>query len=128
MLLLIGLLAVRQMFGEAAVSDTQLERQVLARLQVIDVERILNNNRIINKYLKCMLRQGVCPPEARDFRRVLPKLIKHLCEKCTDRQRTALKQIFTFVRTKFPKEWEQMKILYATNPEDQIRMEKFAAT
>nr|AWW17230.1 chemosensory protein 6 [Riptortus pedestris] len=112
----------------SAVTQADIERSVFMRLQVIDVERILTNNRIITKYIKCMLRQGVCPPEARDFRRTIPVILRHLCENCTDRQRNALKLIFTFVKENYPDEWGRLMKLYDPKGEAQERLNAFIAS
>nr|AYN07336.1 chemosensory protein 8 [Yemma signatus] len=111
-----------------ALTEVELEKAVLSRIQVIDIERILTNDRIINKYLKCMLRQGVCPPEARDFRRTLPTILRKLCDSCTDRQKKSLRQIFMFVRTKFPNEWERLLKLYDPKNEARERLNDFIKT
>lgn len=34
----------------------------------LDLDQILNNERIYKKYLECLIRRGKCTPDARDLR------------------------------------------------------------
>lgn len=48
--------------------DKDPARRALYRLERIDVDTMLNNNRIMTNYVKCFVGKGACSPEARDFR------------------------------------------------------------
>lgn len=39
----------------------------------VDVDRILQNNRVLNNYVRCMLDEGPCTPEGRELRSKLRK-------------------------------------------------------
>ncbi|KAL1110318.1 hypothetical protein AAG570_007851 [Ranatra chinensis] len=54
--------------GCQAITDAQIAQIVLARLELIDIDRLLDNARILDSYIRCMLHRGPCSPEGRDFR------------------------------------------------------------
>lgn len=44
-----------------------------------DVDEVLNNQRILKNYIKCMLDKGPCTPEGKDFRsKLIFKIIKRI--------------------------------------------------
>lgn len=47
---------------------TGQSQTALQRLENIDVDKILGNNRILTNYVRCFLDEGACSPEARDFK------------------------------------------------------------
>lgn len=49
-------------------SNNDPSRIALQRLETIDVDKILGNNRILTNYIRCFLNEGACSPEARDFK------------------------------------------------------------
>lgn len=42
-----------------------------------DVDEVLNNQRILKNYIKCMLDKGPCTPEGKDFRSKFYSTIKN---------------------------------------------------
>ncbi|XP_022192879.1 ejaculatory bulb-specific protein 3 [Nilaparvata lugens] len=92
--------------ANAAPKEKDPERKALYRLEYIDIEKVLDNNRMLTNFIRCFLRQGPCTPEARDFRKLLPKLAKTMCSDCTARQRYIIKKVFKHLMEERPKEWE----------------------
>nr|SAJ59008.1 putative chemosensory protein [Triatoma brasiliensis] len=103
----------------------QIHRSWFQRLSVIPVEDVLNNRRILNKYLGCLLRRTVCAPEARDFRILLPSILREPCNNCTERQRSSLKKIFEHVHTVHPGEWQEIMSMYDPKSEHQEKIINF---
>uniref|UniRef100_T1H9C9 Insect pheromone-binding family n=1 Tax=Rhodnius prolixus TaxID=13249 RepID=T1H9C9_RHOPR len=103
----------------------QIHKSWFQRLSVIQVEDVLNNKRILNKYLGCLLKRTVCAPEARDFRILLPSILRAPCTNCTERQRTSLKKVFGHVHELHPNEWQQIMSMYDPKSEHQEKIINF---
>lgn len=57
MVLLLGLIAIC------------LSQKAPARLDNINIESVLSNDRVLTNYIKCLLDQGACTREGRDLKR-----------------------------------------------------------
>ncbi|CAB0016829.1 unnamed protein product [Nesidiocoris tenuis] len=52
----------------SAVTTNMRERQFFRHLASVDIDGILGNKRLIDKYMKCLLKTGKCDPAMRDLR------------------------------------------------------------
>ncbi|KPJ19822.1 Ejaculatory bulb-specific protein 3 [Papilio machaon] len=73
-----------------------------------DVGSLLENDRILISYTKCFLDKGPCTPDAKEFKRDIPEVLRTSCEKCTDKQKEIIKQIIGTVMKRHPKSWVQL--------------------
>ncbi|XP_075215748.1 ejaculatory bulb-specific protein 3-like [Lycorma delicatula] len=105
----LGLLLVIIALNIGSVSgakDRDPERKALYRLEYIDIQKVLENHRMLTNFIKCFLRRGPCTPEARDFRKLLPKLAISMCNDCTVGQKHIIKKVFNHLMIQRPKEWQ----------------------
>nr|AWC68026.1 chemosensory protein 8 [Matsumurasca onukii] len=87
-------------------------RRSLHRLEKIDVNTMLGNSRIMTNYIKCFMGKGPCSPEARDFRKLIPKLTKTACGDCTPNQKRVIKKIFLFIYNERNSDWQLLQQLF----------------
>jgi hypothetical protein len=52
----------------AALSAADKQKTYTTKYDNVDVDSILANNRILNNYIKCMLDEGPCTPDARELK------------------------------------------------------------
>ncbi|CAH1393650.1 unnamed protein product [Nezara viridula] len=57
------------------------------RWDTIDIDQILKNDRILKKYIDCLMDRGKCSPDAQELKKVLPEAMQTECAKCTDAQK-----------------------------------------
>nr|AXU25091.1 chemosensory protein 12 [Cyrtorhinus lividipennis] len=108
-------LLVASIFTVAAaiVTREMREREFFRHLEAIDVDGITNNQRLVDKYIKCLLKTGKCDPAMKDLRISLPLILEHMCEtRCSERERTNLRKLFMYIRTNRPLEWDRLSKLY----------------
>ncbi|XP_015177490.1 PREDICTED: ejaculatory bulb-specific protein 3-like [Polistes dominula] len=84
-----------------------------------DVDRVIRNNRILNSYIRCLLDEGYCTPEAREIKDMLADVLQTTCSKCTPKQRMNVKKIVNHITTRKPKEWARLSAKY--DPEGQYQ-------
>jgi hypothetical protein len=52
----------------AVVCAADKQKAYTTKYDNVDVESILSNNRILTSYIKCMLDEGPCTPDARELK------------------------------------------------------------
>nr|QCX43092.1 chemosensory protein csp12 [Helopeltis theivora] len=89
--------------------DEEFYRRVF---EEVDPDFILDNERILNSYLKCFYSEGDCNRHAEVVKESIPDVLKTVCGRCTPKQ----KEIFKYSLNKFipahPKEWDKMLSIY----------------
>ncbi|XP_022183152.1 putative odorant-binding protein A10 [Myzus persicae] len=84
----------------------------MKRFDKLNVEQVLNNDRVLASHLKCFLNEGPCVQQSRDLKRVIPVIANNGCNGCTERQMTTIKKSLNFLRTKKPVEWARLVNIY----------------
>uniref|UniRef100_R4FKV6 Putative insect pheromone-binding family n=1 Tax=Rhodnius prolixus TaxID=13249 RepID=R4FKV6_RHOPR len=83
----------------------------------LDLDQILNNERIYKKYLECLIRRGKCTPDARDLRDALPDALQNECTKCTLKQKLGSEKVIKFLLKKKPNDFHLLEKTYDPNGE-----------
>lgn len=53
----------------------------------LDLDEILSSDRLLNKYVECLLDKGRCAPDAKTLKDTLPDALENECSKCTEKQK-----------------------------------------
>ncbi|XP_028174961.1 uncharacterized protein LOC114363442 [Ostrinia furnacalis] len=77
-----------------------------------DISEVLNNERLLNSYTKCLLDKGPCTPEVKKVKDKLPEALATRCAKCTDKQKQIGKQLAKEVKAKRPDLWKELVAHY----------------
>ncbi|XP_034173650.1 chemosensory protein 6 [Osmia lignaria lignaria] len=93
----------------------------------VDVDRILQNGRVLTNYIKCMLGEGPCTNEGRELKRTLPDALSTGCSKCNEKQKITAEKVINHLRIKRPTDWERLTARYDPNGEYMKRYENTQA-
>ncbi|CAH1395238.1 unnamed protein product [Nezara viridula] len=63
----------------------------------IDLDEILNNDRLYEKYFKCIMGKGKCTPDGKELKNDMPDAIKTDCSKCSDKQKEGTDKVLKFM-------------------------------
>ncbi|CAL1687532.1 unnamed protein product [Lasius platythorax] len=74
----------------------------------VEVDRILQNNRVLNNYIRCMLDEGPCTAEGRELRKTLPDALSTDCSKCNDKQKAMAEKVINHLKTKRSRDWDRL--------------------
>ncbi|CAD1480437.1 unnamed protein product [Heterotrigona itama] len=66
----------------------------------IDLDSILNSDRLLNNYINCLLDVGSCTPDAKELKKSLPDALENECEKCSEKQKTGSEKVIRFLINK----------------------------
>ncbi|XP_059621749.1 ejaculatory bulb-specific protein 3-like [Phlebotomus argentipes] len=82
------------------------------RYDDMDIEGILDNSRILTNYIKCLVNEGPCTPDARELKSILPEALESDCAKCTDKQRVSTQIVLNYLIENRPDAWDALENVY----------------
>ncbi|KAL4704243.1 hypothetical protein ACJJTC_016261 [Scirpophaga incertulas] len=78
------------------------------RYDVINVDEVLGNSRLLKGYLKCVLNKGQCTAEGRELKSHIVEALQNGCAKCTKAQREGMRKVIKHLVTKEKEYWEEL--------------------
>ncbi|XP_029160078.1 allergen Tha p 1-like [Nylanderia fulva] len=93
----------------------------------VDVNAILQSDRLLNQYMDCALDRGPCTADARSLKRALPEAVSTICEKCNSKQKQAAKKIGNHLKNYRPDLWTDFLGKFDPEGEYVANFEKFLA-
>lgn len=89
----------------------------------IDVERILQNGRVLTNYIKCLMDEGPCTNEGRELKKTLPDALSSDCSKCNEKQKGIAEKVINHLKNKRARDWERLTAKYDPSGEYKKRFE-----
>ncbi|XP_011635423.1 ejaculatory bulb-specific protein 3 [Pogonomyrmex barbatus] len=90
----------------------------------VDVDKILQNNRVLTNYIRCLMDEGPCTADGRELRKTLPDALSSGCSKCNDKQKAMAEKVINHLKTKRTRDWDRLMTKYDPNGEYKRRYEK----
>lgn len=78
------------------------------RYDYIDIEAVMNNDRIIKILFNCVMNQGPCTREGLELKRIVPDAIQTECAKCNERQRKQAGKVLAHLLQYKPEYWNML--------------------
>nr|AYN07340.1 chemosensory protein 12 [Yemma signatus] len=78
----------------------------------IDIDEILNNQRLYKKYFDCLSNKGKCTPDGKELKAILPDALATDCQKCSEKQKAGADKVIGFVLEKKPTDYDLLEKLY----------------
>ncbi|OXU19343.1 hypothetical protein TSAR_003272 [Trichomalopsis sarcophagae] len=94
-----------------------------SRYDGVDVDRILQNGRVLGNYIKCMLDEGSCTAEGRELKKTLPDALATGCQKCNQKQKETAEKVINHLMNKRPADWDRLIKKYDPKGEFKKRFE-----
>lgn len=82
------------------------------RFDNVNLDEILASDRLLNKYVDCLLDKGRCTPDAKALKDNLPDALSHNCSKCTKTQKDSSTKVIRHFVNKRPDLWRQLEGKY----------------
>ncbi|CAB3231650.1 unnamed protein product [Arctia plantaginis] len=89
------------------------------RYDNVDLGEILSNNKLLIPYIKCMLDQGKCTPDAKELKDHVIEALENNCGKCTDKQKEGTKRVLSHMINNEEEYWNELTAKY--DPENKYR-------
>nr|AGR39571.1 chemosensory protein 1 [Agrotis ipsilon] len=71
-------------------------------------KEILENGRLYRAYCDCLLDAGKCTPEGKELKSRIKDALETKCEKCTDKQKEAVRYVIKYLINKKPEDWKKV--------------------
>ncbi|XP_053696132.1 ejaculatory bulb-specific protein 3-like [Sabethes cyaneus] len=81
----------------------------------VDVDEILNSDRLFTNYFKCLMDEGSCTPDVNELKRSLPDALENDCAKCSAKQKEQSTKVIKNLTEKRPEQWKLLKAKYDPN-------------
>nr|WJJ63293.1 chemosensory protein 8 [Pachyrhinus yasumatsui] len=78
----------------------------------VNVDEILQNERLLKNYFNCLLDKGRCNAQGRDLKKIVPDALENGCSKCSAGQRKAGIKVIRFLITNKPDWWNELAAKY----------------
>nr|AGD80087.1 chemosensory protein 7 [Apolygus lucorum] len=63
----------------------------------IDIDEILNNDRMYKNYFNCVMGNGKCTPDGLELKAKIPEALQTECAKCSDKQKKGAEKVLRFI-------------------------------
>lgn len=101
--------------------------QYTTKFDNFDVDKVLNNNRILTSYIKCLLDEGNCTNEGRELKTVLPDALKTDCSKCSEIQKDRSEKVIKFLMKNRSSDFDRLTAKYDPTGAYKKKLEKLDA-
>nr|AXB87339.1 chemosensory protein 5 [Tropidothorax elegans] len=78
----------------------------------VDVDSILNNDRILDTYVRCFVNTGPCSELAGTMKSKIPEVFSTVCGMCTEKQKDIFKHSLDVFIPKRPNDWKHILEIY----------------
>ncbi|XP_013137237.1 PREDICTED: ejaculatory bulb-specific protein 3-like [Papilio polytes] len=76
------------------------QQQYVNRYDNFNADSIIQNERILLAYYKCVMEKGPCTKDGKNFKRVLPETISTACGRCSPKQKIVVRKLLLGIRAK----------------------------
>nr|AYN07342.1 chemosensory protein 14 [Yemma signatus] len=78
----------------------------------VDLDSILQNDRLYKNYFNCLIGEGKCAPEGLEIKKNLKEAFTSDCAKCTDKQKDYITRVSKFLKENKPDDWKVLEKIY----------------
>nr|E0X9F6.1 RecName: Full=Allergen Tha p 1; AltName: Allergen=Tha p 1; Flags: Precursor [Thaumetopoea pityocampa]ADK47876.1 Tha p 1 allergen [Thaumetopoea pityocampa]CCJ09295.1 Tha p1 [Thaumetopoea pityocampa] len=82
------------------------------KYDTIDVNEVLQSERLLKGYVECLLDKGRCTPDGKELKDTLPDALEHECSKCTEKQKSGADTVIRHLVNKRPELWKELAVKY----------------
>nr|UNG39413.1 chemosensory protein 19 [Apocheima cinerarius] len=93
-----------------------------------NISEVLDNERLLYSYGKCLLNNGPCTPEIKQVKEKLPEALETRCAKCTEKQKQTGKQLARELKKHHPELWKDLVAKYDPQGKHQQAFQDFLAS
>ncbi|XP_037720056.1 putative odorant-binding protein A10 [Drosophila subpulchrella] len=111
----------------APMMERMVERAYDDKFDNVDLDEILNQERLLINYIKCLEGTGPCTPDAKMLKEILPDAIQTDCTKCTEKQRYGAEKVTRHLIDNRPTDWERLEKIYDPEGLYRIKYEEMKA-
>ncbi|XP_062138184.1 putative odorant-binding protein A10 [Drosophila sulfurigaster albostrigata] len=89
----------------------------------VDLDEILNQERLLNNYIKCLENAGPCTADAKMLKDILPDAMMTDCVKCTEKQKYGADKVTKHLIDNRLEDWMRLEKIYDPQGSYRIKYE-----
>ncbi|KOC61896.1 Ejaculatory bulb-specific protein 3 [Habropoda laboriosa] len=89
----------------------------------INVDQILQSDRLLTNYYKCLMDEGRCTPEGNELKKILPDALATECKKCSEKQYEVTKKVIKYLVDNKPEIWNNLLNKYDPDKKYRVQFE-----
>nr|SAJ59011.1 putative chemosensory protein [Triatoma brasiliensis] len=125
-MMLLSLCLAWLMFGMAFCRpDSEEDAFYYQVFEEIDVDIILDNERLLRSYLTCFFDEAPCSAHAAAVKESIPEVMSTVCGKCNDKQKAIYKHALNKFIPTHKEDWDHILRIYDPNGEYWPNIKKF---
>nr|WIW78350.1 chemosensory protein 17 [Heliconius charithonia] len=78
----------------------QQYQQFVNKYDNFNADSIIQNERILLAYYKCVMDKGPCTKDGKNFKRALPETLTTACGRCTSKQKAVVRKLLLGIKSK----------------------------
>ncbi|CAH2042435.1 unnamed protein product, partial [Iphiclides podalirius] len=78
----------------------------------INVDEILESQRLLKGYVDCLMDRGRCTADGKTLKETMPDALEHECAKCTAKQKEGADKVIKHLVNKRPDLWKDLSTKY----------------
>ncbi|XP_022834059.1 ejaculatory bulb-specific protein 3-like [Spodoptera litura] len=82
------------------------------RYDNVNLDEILSNRRLLVPYVKCILDQGKCAPDAKELKEHIREALENECGKCTETQKNGTRRVIEYLINNEEEYWNELTVKY----------------
>lgn len=95
------------------------------RYNNLDIDTILNSDRLVTNYVECLLSRKPCSPEGKELKRILPEALRTKCGRCSNPQKEAALKVLKKLYVYYPKHYNDLRAKWDQTGEYHRRFEEY---
>ncbi|XP_034835686.1 ejaculatory bulb-specific protein 3-like [Maniola hyperantus] len=99
-LLLLSVCALTVVASSIAQQFSSAQQQFINRYDNFNADSIIQNDRILLAYYRCVMEKGPCTKDGKNFKRVLPETLQTACGRCSPKQKMVVRKMLLGIRAK----------------------------
>ena len=88
------------------------EEKYTTKYDNIDVDTVINTERLLNGYVNCLLERGACTPDAAELKKNLPDALERNCAACSEKQKEIADKVSQHLIDHRTEDWSLLEAKY----------------
>ncbi|XP_073953862.1 ejaculatory bulb-specific protein 3-like [Choristoneura fumiferana] len=98
------------------------------RYDNLNADSIVQNERVLLAYYKCVMDKGPCTKDGKNFKRVLPETLSTACARCSPKQKGLVRTLLLGIRVKSEPRFNELLDKYDPDRSNRDDLYKFLVT
>nr|ALR72517.1 chemosensory protein 3 [Colaphellus bowringi] len=93
-------------------ADARPEDKYTTKYDKVDLDAILQNERLLRSYIDCLLDKKKCSKDGEELKKILPEALKSKCAKCNENQKKGAKKVIRYLLKEKRAWWDELEAVY----------------